>query len=50
MYRLQETLPDVDIVIVTVEYVFDSIRQQLEEKNIYKIITLSELLDFAEGV
>lgn len=50
VYRLQETLPDVDIVIVTVEYVFDSIRQQLEEKNIYKIITLSELLDFAEGV
>ncbi len=50
VYQLQDTLPKADIVIITVEYAFYSIKQQLMEKSNCKIISLGELLDFAEGV
>lgn len=49
VYRIQDELPEVDIIIVTVEYALNSIRQQIAQKNNYKTIALSELLDFAEG-
>lgn len=48
VYQLHDELPDADIIIVTVEYMLYNIKQQLAEKNMNKIITVSELLDFAE--
>lgn len=48
VYRMQDTLPEADIIIVTVEHVFENIKQQLMEKKSCKIVSLSELLSFAE--
>lgn len=48
VYQLQDELPETDLIIVTVEYALDSIRQQLMEKNNCEIISLYELLNLVE--
>lgn len=48
VYQLQDELPETDIIIVTVGYAFEHIKKQLMEKSECRIISLSELLDFAE--
>lgn len=50
VYRLEDILPEADIVIVTVEYAFQDVKQQLQKKGNYCIISLKELLDYAEKI
>lgn len=48
VYRLQDSLPEADLVVVTVDYAYDVIRKQLEEKGDFRVISLEKLLDFTE--
>lgn len=50
VYRLQDELPEADLIIVTVEYAFAQIKQQLMEKSKCKIISLNELLSINEQI
>lgn len=44
VYRLTDTLPDIDAVIITVTYEFGKIRKQLEEVLDCEIVSLEKLL------
>ncbi len=48
IYRLQDTLPEADIVVITVNYAVDKIKQQLSEKMVCSMISLNDLLEFAQ--
>ena len=45
IYRLEDTLPDVDAIVVTVTYVYDSIRRELENKGMKQVISLAYILE-----
>lgn len=49
IYNLEDTLPEVDVIVVTVGYAYGDVKQKLEEKGNYKVISLEFLLDLAEG-
>ena len=48
VYGLQDSLPEADLVVVTVGYAYDAIRKQLEEKGDFKILSVDELLGLME--
>lgn len=48
VYRLKDTLPEADVVVITVNYAIDEIKKQLGEKIMCSIISLNDLLEIAE--
>lgn len=48
VYRMQDNLPEADIIVITVSYVFDSIKTQLSQKIDCRIVSLNELLGFID--
>lgn len=48
VYRLQDELPEADVIVVTVGYAFDSVKGQIMTKGTFQIVSLNDLLDFAE--
>lgn len=48
VYKLQDQLPDVDTIVITVGYAFNTIKKQIGENIKCRVISLSELLDYAE--
>ena len=49
VYSLDDRLPETDAIIVTVPYAFDEIKDKLEAKTRYKILSLEELI-LGDGV
>lgn len=48
VYRLQDELPETDIIIITVGHNGDVIKQQIAQKKDCKIVLINELLDYLE--
>lgn len=48
VYRLWNSLPGADVIVVTVNYAYDSIRRELIDKSDSKIVSLTDLINCAE--
>ena len=47
VYTLTEELPKVEVIIVTVGYAFESIKEKILEKDKFTIISLEEIVEYA---
>lgn len=48
VYRLQDELPEADVIVITVGYAFESIKPQIMKRKKCEVVSLNTLLDCAE--
>lgn len=44
IYTLEDDLPEVEIIVVTVDYMFKQIKSRLREKGEYRVVSLKEVI------
>lgn len=47
IYSLDDNLPDVELIIVTVDYAYESIKNKIMKKGIFNIMSLKSLIEYA---
>lgn len=44
IYQLQDSLPEVDLIVVTVRYIFEDVKRQLQERGCKNIVSLENII------